>query len=60
MKKTYNSPAVSVTAIETTKHILEISNPHVTINSEGSVDASDVEVKGSTPSYNVWNDDWSE
>ena len=60
MKKTYHSPAVRVTAIETTMHILQVSNPNVTVTPQGSVNAADVEVKSSTPSYNVWDDDWSE
>ena len=60
MKKTYYSPAVSVTAIETTMHILQVSNPNVTVTPQGSVNDADVEVKSSTPSHNVWNDDWSE
>ena len=39
--------------------MLIADSPIVTVNPGGSVEAADVEVKG-TSSYNVWDDDWSE
>ena len=59
MKKIYTTPAVCITAVDTTTHLLSNSEPQVTLGS-GSVNAADVEVKDSIPSYNVWNDNWSE
>ena len=59
MKKKYIAPNLQVTRLEQTRAILTVSNPNVTLGS-GSVNANEVEVKGySTPSYNVWDDDWS-
>ena len=59
MKKTYIAPNLQVTRLEHSNAILIVSNPDVGINSQGTVNAANVDVKGSTPSYNVWDDDWS-
>lgn len=57
MKKKYIIPATSMTLVE--PQLLIADSPAVTVNKTGSVNAEDVEVKG-TSSYNVWSDDWSE
>ena len=59
MKKIYNIPAVKITMLDTTHQLLSASDPNVTVNTSGSVDAEKVDVKSSTASYNVWDDDWS-
>jgi hypothetical protein len=35
------------------------SDPQVTVNTQGSVEAGSIEVKGNTQDYDVWDDDWS-
>ena len=35
------------------------SEPAATINKNVTVDAGQVDVKGSSSSYDVWDDDWS-
>ena len=58
MKKIYNIPQIR-TSVLNTEEMLIADSPNVTVNTSGSVDAADVDVKSSTASYNVWDDDWS-
>ncbi len=59
MKKKYIIPSLRLTAM-VAESLMAASDPKdVVVNKSGSVEAADVEVKG-TGSYNVWNDDWSE
>ena len=53
MKKTYQIPSVQVLEVAQCKPIAA-SQPGVTINTSGSVDAEDVEVK----SAGDWGDIW--
>lgn len=57
MKKTYIIPEVDIHAI--CVEGLIAASPNATINTEGSVDANLIEVKGNTQNYDVWDDDWS-
>lgn len=56
MKKTYITPSTDVLNINA-QLMIAASEPKVTVDKEGSVEASDVEVKRGD--YNVWSDDWS-
>lgn len=56
MKKTYITPSTDVLNINA-QLMIAASEPKVTVDNEGSVEASDVEVKRND--YNVWNDSWS-
>ena len=55
MKKTYNSPKAQVVILRTA-HVMAASNPQVTVNPEGSVNANEVEVRRS--GRNVWSEEW--
>ncbi len=57
MKKTYITPSTDVFNINAQLMIAGSPEPEVTVNNEGSVNASDVEVKRGD--YNVWNENWS-
>jgi len=59
MKKTYIIP--EMTAVYTAQTLLDAtSQPKVGISreSEDAVKAADVEVKGNSQDYDVWDDDW--
>ena len=58
MKKTYIIP--EMTAVYTAQTLLQAASqkPKATINRSGSVKAADVEVKGNSQDYDVWDDDW--
>lgn len=58
MKKTYIIP--EMTAVQVAQCLpIAGSDPQVTVNTQGSVEAGDAEVKGNSQSYDVWDDDWS-
>ena len=59
MKKTYIIPSVQTIRVAQSLPIAA-SEFTMGIDRNSSVNAADVDVKGSTPSYNVWDDDWSE
>lgn len=59
MKKKYIKPVLEEQFIEL--QTLIANSPDITIG-DGEIEADDVEVKGqrgSSDSYNVWNEDWS-
>ena len=56
MKKTYITPSTDVLNINA-QLMIAASEPKVTVDNEGSVNASDVEVKRND--YNAWNENWS-
>ena len=57
MKKTYIIP--EMTAVYTAQTLLDAtSQPKATINRSGNVNAANVEVKGKSQDYDVWDDDW--
>ena len=57
MKKTYKMPE-ALTVLLSTNSIIATS-PDVSINTSGSVDAANVEVKESNASdVNVWDEEW--
>ena len=58
MKKNYILPSLRLTAM-VAESLMATSDPKVIVNKDTTVDAAEVDVKG-TSSYNVWNDDWSE
>lgn len=57
MKKTYISPeslAVRVVPFS----VLTVSNPNVTINTEGTIDAESVQTKEANSDNNIWDNEW--
>ena len=56
MKKTYMKPSTQLITLDT-KLLLNASNPSVSINNGGSVDAGSVE---SRRSHSIWDDDEDE
>ena len=62
MKKTYQIPEITVTKIVAEQMIAE-SQLGLNSDAANSLSSDDILVKGergSTSSYNVWDDDWSE
>ena len=62
MKKSYIIPAIEIVNVAPTTALLSTSDPHLSVDWEGEVEAGDVEVKGySGRAGSVdWDDDWSE
>ncbi len=60
MKKTYIIPQVEIHAI-TVETLIATSpdKPSAAIDPTKSAAAEDLDVKGNTQSYDVWDDDWS-
>lgn len=60
MTHAYITPETMVTHIATTQHLLEAS-PEVTLGTgkRSSFDAKN-DATTANPTYNVWDDDWSE
>lgn len=58
MKKTYIIPTLCT--VSTTECLpIASSDPQVGLDTNDNVNASDVDVRGSSRNYNVWNEDWS-
>ena len=57
MKKTYITPETLTVALGTCQ-MMAASNPDVTINSLGSVNAGQVGSKEAVSDVNVWDEEW--
>ena len=57
MKKNYIAPELVCVRMCTHNHILTISQSTVGAHTVNS--GEELGVKGQSPSYNVWDDDWS-
>ncbi len=57
MKKTYITPETLTVALGTCQ-MMAASNPDVTINSLGSVNAGEVGTKEAVSDVNVWDEEW--
>ena len=56
VKKTYINPEIIVVRLMPTT-VLAASDPNVTVNTAGDVDADKVETK-SVSNVNVWDEEW--
>ena len=58
VKKTYINPEIIVVRLMPTTAMLQaVSNPSVTVSTNGSVDAGEVDTKG-VSDVNVWDEEW--
>ena len=60
MKKTYIIPQTEVLQINVQSPLLDTSDPTVTYDSDGTIDASEVGVKDYGNSFDIWDDDWDD
>ena len=57
MKQTYIIPTTTIIALSVSEHLLGASEtPAVSV---GTGKKDEFDVKSSTPSHDVWDDDWS-
>ena len=57
MRKTYICPESLTICLAISQH-LAASNPKVTVDTQGSVDAATIETKEVNTSSNAWDNEW--
>ena len=58
MKKTYLQPTLQVVHVNVTSIIAVSGEPDVGLNSDRTIDAGNIEVKGHGLGKTVWDDQW--